>query len=100
MFVRIDVGQVPPVLEVGDQDDFTRFSVVVAVPPHAWVDTGALSSLADRSEDSAWKEQLGGMVRFAETKGWLDEHGRVRAHVEVERLHERGLALDENSSDA
>ncbi len=84
MYVHVDVTQVPPVIELREPDDFTRFSVVVAAPPHAWIHPDDLAGLSGRSEDAAWREDLGGMLRFADSRGWLDERGRVRAHVQVE----------------
>ncbi len=84
VYVHVDVSQVPPVVELRDLEDFTRFSVVVAAPAYAWVDPDGLAELGGRSEDAAWRRQLAGMVRFADSLGWFDERGRVRAHVEVD----------------
>jgi hypothetical protein len=79
------VGQVPPVVEVCEEQDFSRFHVVVAVPSHAWVDPDYLQEVAARWEDPEWRERLAGMFAFAHSNDWTDERGRLRAHVEVER---------------
>ena len=83
MQIRIDVGHVPPLVEVGEPEDFSRFGVVVTLPSHAWIDPDVLAALAGRSADPAWREELAGMVRYAGSKGWLDAQGRIRAHVDV-----------------
>lgn len=84
VYIRVDLRQLPPAVEVHEQDDFTRFHVVVAESDHAWVQAEALAQLADRSSDEEWHKKLAGMVSYAESKGWVD-HGRIRAHVEIER---------------
>jgi hypothetical protein len=84
MRIHVDVSQAPPVVELREPEDFTHFSVVVAAPPHAWVHPGALTELAGRSGDGAWQDKLAGMIRFADSQGWLDDTGRIRAHVEVQ----------------
>jgi hypothetical protein len=83
--VRVDVSQVPPVVEVREAGDLSRFSVAVVAPSHAWVRPEVLAELSGREGDEAWQEELAGMVRFADSQGWVDDAGRVRAHVEVER---------------
>jgi hypothetical protein len=35
-----------------------------------------------RSLDAAWDEAFAGMLAYAATKGWIDDDGAVRAHVE------------------
>jgi hypothetical protein len=86
VYIRVDLSQVPPVTEVGEQEDFKGFRVVVALPSHAWVHPDALVDLAGRADDAAWREDVAGMAAFAGSRGWLDEHGRLRAHVEIEKL--------------
>jgi hypothetical protein len=88
LYIRVDVSQVPPIVAVHEQDDFTRFHVVVAEADHTWVHPDAVAELADRQGDAEWREKLAGMVRFAESKGWTDDQGRIRAHVEVEKSQE------------
>jgi hypothetical protein len=82
MYLHVDPTQVPPVVEVRDSDDFTAFKVVIEVPEHAWIAPGALTELAGRAGDE-WRRNLAGMLAYAASKGWCDEAGRVRAHIEV-----------------
>ncbi|MEV5843541.1 hypothetical protein AB0M32_16420 [Streptomyces sp. NPDC051985] len=82
MYLRVDIRQVPPAVEVCERDDFTEFKVVLAAAAHAWVEPGVLAELAGRAEDLAWRDKLEAMVSYARSKGWADERGRVRAHVE------------------
>lgn len=84
MYLHIDARQVPPAVKLRDSNDFTSLKAVVVTPSHLWLDPAALTELADRTEDEAWQAQLARMVGYAESKGWCDKHGRVRAHVEVE----------------
>lgn len=83
MFLRIDTSTTPPLVDVVEPDDFTSFKVVVITPQHSWVDPAGLAALAGRAGDAEWERRLAGMVGYAETKGWLDEQGRIRAHIET-----------------
>ena len=58
--------------------------VVVVTASHSWVDPADLTALAGRAGDPDWRQKLAGMVSYAESKGWLDEKGRIRAHVETQ----------------
>ena len=84
MYLRVDTTSTPPSVEVVEPDDFTSFKVVVVTPSHSWVDPAGLAALAGRAGDPEWEHNLAGMVGYAESKGWLDEQGRIRAHVEVQ----------------
>ena len=95
--VSLDVHDAPVALR--EPDDFTAFSVQVdgngdwdalaraldgtahVDPPHVWVALDALGALG-RGDDAQWLEQLDGMVAYARSKEWVDEHGCVRAHCE------------------
>lgn len=83
MILRIDTHTTPPLVEVTEPDDFTSFKVVVLMSTHSWVDPGDLTELAGRTDDPDWQQKLAGMISYAESKGWLDEQGRIRAHVET-----------------
>lgn len=83
MYLRIDTGTTPPLVEVVEPEDFTSFKVVVVTASHSWVDPADLTALAGRSDDADWQQKLAGMISYAGTKGWLDEQGRIRAHVET-----------------
>lgn len=84
MYLRIDPRTTPPLVEVAEPDDFTSFKVVVVTPSHSWVDPADLTELAGRADDQDWQQKLAGMISYAESKGWLDEQGRIRAHVETQ----------------
>lgn len=84
MFLHIDTSTTPPLIEVVDPDDFTAFKVVVATASHSWVSPDDLTELAGRADDPDWQRKLAGMITYADSKGWLDEHGRIRAHVETQ----------------
>lgn len=82
MYLRVDTRQVPPTIEVCDEGDFSGFKLVVVTSTHAWVPPDALTELAGRADDHAWKDKLAAMISYAERRGWTDDHGRIRAHVE------------------
>jgi hypothetical protein len=80
-------------------EDFMGFAVIATGPEagfaeavsgigtydgtHVFVRPDALCTLAgDLAQDPDWRAQLSGMLAYAKTKGWLDEHGAIQAHVE------------------
>jgi hypothetical protein len=84
-----------------EADDFTQFSVVVKAAEgvealrraagslgrvdsgYVFVDPRALRQLPGaRSDDLSWLSAVDAMIDFARSKGWVDEAGMVRAHVE------------------
>jgi hypothetical protein len=98
--ILLDMGGGPATL--ADPDDFTAFAAVatgpaeaerlaVAAAPvgravgdsHVFVAIAALRTMhGARPSDAAWAEALDGMLAYAASKGWTDEAGAVRAHVE------------------
>ena len=84
MYLRIDTRTVPPRVEVCEPEDFTAFKVVVVTATHSWVNPADLSALAGRAGDDEWQRKLAAMIGYAESKGWTDEAGRIRAHVELD----------------
>ena len=46
---------------------------------HAWISERWLRA---QNGDAAWQEGLGKVVDYARSKGWVDENGRIRAHIE------------------
>lgn len=82
MYLHVDPTQIPPVVELREPDDFKAFKVVIEVPEHAWIAPDVLTELAGRRGDDEWQQNLAGMLAYAESKGWCDEAGRVRAHIE------------------
>jgi hypothetical protein len=50
---------------------------------HVFVDQlWLVANAGDLADDKSWRVQLDGMVSYARTKGWVDDDGRIRAHVE------------------
>ena len=49
---------------------------------HAWVEPAAVKDLAGGAADEEWTAGFDGMVGYAQSKGWTDDHGRIRAHTE------------------
>lgn len=53
---------------------------------HVWLEVDALREAAAATVDpagrAAWVTGFDAMIAYATSKGWTDEHGRVRAHVE------------------
>lgn len=84
MYVHIDPSELPPVVRVCEPDDFKGFKVVLSVPEHVWIAPEVLTALAGRDDDVEWKQNLAAMLEFAASRGWLDEAGRIRAHVEAQ----------------
>jgi hypothetical protein len=51
---------------------------------HLFIAPDALAALAgDLADDAAWRTSLGAMVSYALSKGWGDDEGNVRAHIEA-----------------
>ena len=99
MWIRVDLDETPSVIEIQDLDDFGSFKVVANGPEdcfpeassrlgrlegdHVFVDVEVLLHFAaDRSSDPLWKEQFDEMANYAQSHGWTDDLGRIRAHVE------------------
>ncbi|MEU6371598.1 hypothetical protein [Streptomyces sp. NPDC046909] len=83
MYLRVDLQEVPPLVEVHEPEDFTSFKVVLVPSTHTWVEPEALTRLAGRARDDAWRERLAAMTAYARRQGWTDGQGRLRAHVET-----------------
>ena len=80
-------------------DDFKRFSIGAAADAplatalrgiarlegegHAWVSPDGLRRLTPLAGTPAWEEGFGKMLAYATSKGWTDESGAVRAHIEI-----------------
>jgi hypothetical protein len=98
--ITTDAGQ--PVILLYGADDFTSFKVVAApdLPDgelsraltrlgrradgdHVLVSVDAIKTLAgSRAEDQDWQAGLDSMLAYAQSKGWIDGNGYVRAHIE------------------
>ena len=89
--------------ELHDVDDFRGFAVVVDQMPattmrqallevgrqtddatHIFVDPAWITKHAGtRAGDDGWKHSFAAMTRYAAERGWVDDTGRIRAHVEM-----------------
>lgn len=49
---------------------------------HVYLDVPAVKGLAGDGATAEWVADFDKMIEFARSKGWVDEAGRVRAHVE------------------
>lgn len=83
MFIEVDLGTVPPALALRETDDFKMFKVVVRDADHVWVDLDQITALAaECADEPGWRDGLDGMVGYAKEHGYIDDHGRMRGHVE------------------
>jgi hypothetical protein len=101
--LRVDLDSRPADIALAEPDVFDRLAVVVAGEgsradlaratagvggldedgEHLFIARGALRSLAgERAVSAVWMEGFDAMIGYAESKGWVDAEGRVRAHVE------------------
>lgn len=49
---------------------------------HVWLDIVGLKALSPLASDTEWAEGFDGVMKYAESKGWIDDAGtRVRAHI-------------------
>jgi hypothetical protein len=82
VIIDVDLTSVPPIISLLEPDDVNAFSVR-ARGEHAFIDRSTLITLArERANDAAWVERLDKMLAYAASKGWTDENGRTRAHIE------------------
>ena len=99
--VVADAGQ-GPVVGIEEQDTFTEFVVVasaavsepqlrsalseigeMAGDDHVFIDREPLKALVGpRAEDAEWLRGFDAMLGFATSRGWVNEQGGVRAHIE------------------
>jgi hypothetical protein len=84
-------------IELEQPDDFGRFSIRLASSDaaecaisaalrldgadHAWVPPDLVRGLAGNA-DPRWEDGFVKMLSFADTHGWRDAHGAIRAHIE------------------
>lgn len=92
MYVRVDESGVAlvdvtnfrafSVAVHGDRDLGTALDGVGVVDgEHAFLDVGEVKRLAGE-QTPEWGAEFDKMIEFARSKGWVDEAGRVRAHIE------------------
>lgn len=69
--------------ELRDAADFGSLKVVASTPSHMWIAREDFARLAGaQADDPSWRDGLEKMFAYAETKGWVNEDGAVRAHIE------------------
>lgn len=49
---------------------------------HAWLDAGGIKEAARGDRDDAWADGFDGMIAYARSKGWANEAGEIRAHLD------------------
>ena len=52
------------------------------VGEHAWISPAWVRAASGLAGDAAWEKGFAGMVAYATTKGWVDDTGAIRAHIE------------------
>ena len=103
MVIEIDLRTSPASIELAAPDDFAAFKVLARAhhkdadrlrsalahigrlgdSGHAFVPIDALECLAgERAQRSDWTASLERMRAYADTRGWTDRGGAIRAHVE------------------
>jgi len=88
-------------LDLADRGDFGSFAAVTALPTdrleavitqlgvgrldpdgqHVWVRPGVIEAAAGADRSAAWNEGFATMCAYAESHGWTDDEGRIRAHI-------------------
>jgi hypothetical protein len=83
MYIELDLSAVPPTVTLQEPDDFKRFEIVATQPEHAFVGVAEIEKLAgERCADPEWHRQFRQMLEYARSKGWIDDEGSVRGHIE------------------
>jgi hypothetical protein len=62
--------------------DLARLGAVAADGEHVFVAPDTVRALAGDAANPDWHERFAAMVGYAGSRGWLDDAGRIRAHVE------------------
>jgi hypothetical protein len=50
---------------------------------HAWVAGDAVCRMAPRAGEQDWQDGFVRMLAFARSRGWVDDHDGIRAHIEA-----------------
>jgi hypothetical protein len=96
MYINVDHAGTASLVEA---ENLKAFSVVVNGSPglaealselgsvdadgeHVWLDGAAVKGLAGAEVGEQWHADFDGMVEFARSKGWTDDAGRIRAHID------------------
>jgi hypothetical protein len=82
VIIEVDLRFVPPAISLLEPDDFTSLKLQTR-GEHSFLDRETLLALAeDRALDPSWVHQLDAMLGYAASRGWVNEAGATRAHVE------------------
>jgi hypothetical protein len=99
MRIHVDATSTPAQTVLVDPDDFDAFELLLegdedpaaeavsalgelADVDHVYVEPDRLIALAgDRGRNPVWIASLREMIAYADTRGWVDSEGRVRAHI-------------------
>jgi len=85
MYVRVDLGSIPPVIALYEADDLTSLKVIVRNVDTTYLSADTLRELAGSlASDPGWQEGFANMLDYARLHGWVRDDGAVRAHVEPE----------------
>jgi hypothetical protein len=103
MVIDVDLHAAPAGVRLVEPDDFGSFKVVARAPElDRWrlapaverfgrmtargdvlVDVDAVKALAgERATQPLWLASLDAMLGYAGARGWVDDEGAIRAHVE------------------
>lgn len=100
MYVELDLDSEPARVTLREPEDFKAFKLVVAgqvgllveaIQPvgrldrtdHAFLEPEAILDLAGGlASDPTWREGFAAMLAYAASKGWTDDAGAIRAHIE------------------
>ena len=105
MIIDIDLSGPTPRIDLVEPEDCKRFHVAVQggdadalgaalssndvgrlLPSgEAMIETSAVRRMARGGVPEGWDDEFAAMLKYAESKGWLDESGgSIQAHVEWE----------------
>lgn len=103
MIIEIDLAGETAVIDLAEPEDCKRFHVAArggdgaalgaALEVNAvgrllpsgdtMIEIAAVRRLAEGRVPDGWADELAGMLKYAESKGWLDDTGSaIQAHVE------------------
>ena len=103
MYIQVAPAEPKPVVSLEEPDDCRRFHVAIGNLPEdvarqalerddvgtlsdhdtAWIKITALRKLAETRVQQDWPERFDGMLRYAQSKGWLSSDGtQVSGHCE------------------
>ncbi|XPP26992.1 MAG: hypothetical protein ACNYNX_02080 [Leucobacter sp.] len=79
------IAKLTPVAVEGAEDLKSLSVRIESGSSHLWIRPEDIVALVgELGSDPQWSEQFAGMIAYAASKGWTDESGAVRAHIEQE----------------